>query len=195
MQLFRDVFMITYEHAVQGDRNEVNRALNNLKLWDIPQDEIDALRAEAKKISANKDAWFHTPEGRWVMRGTSHRGQGTQRRQDRSWQGTRRWQDRSWQGTQRQDGSWQGRGEPLGPGDLAFSIDGVVIEHNVHKDEMVVDNTVNLFQIADVSRLLVIANCPEDQLPTLEALDPQRQEVDRANGGRGLGRGTFRNHR
>ena len=33
------------------------------------------------------------------------------------------------------------------------------------------DNTVNLFQIADVSRLLVIANCPEDALPALEALD------------------------
>jgi cobalt-zinc-cadmium efflux system membrane fusion protein len=35
---------------------------------------------------------------------------------------------------------------------------------------MVVDNTVNLFQIADVSRLLVIASCPEDSLPALEAL-------------------------
>ena len=35
---------------------------------------------------------------------------------------------------------------------------------------MVVDNTVNLFQIADVSRLLVNARCPEDSLPTLEAL-------------------------
>jgi len=38
---------------VQGDRTEVNRALNNLKIWDIPQDEIDALHAEAKKISAD----------------------------------------------------------------------------------------------------------------------------------------------
>jgi len=36
---------------------------------------------------------------------------------------------------------------------------------------MVVDNTVNLFQIADVSRLQVVANCPEDDLPTLEGLD------------------------
>ena len=51
---------------MQGDRNAINRALNNLKLWDIPQDEIDALHAEAKKIGADKDAWFKTPEGRWV---------------------------------------------------------------------------------------------------------------------------------
>jgi cobalt-zinc-cadmium efflux system membrane fusion protein len=36
---------------------------------------------------------------------------------------------------------------------------------------MVVDNTVNLFQIADVNRLLIIANILEDQLPILEALD------------------------
>ena len=42
--------------------------------------------------------------------------------------------------------------------------DGVIVERNVHVDEMVVDNTVNLFQIADVNRLLVIANCPEDAL-------------------------------
>jgi cobalt-zinc-cadmium efflux system membrane fusion protein len=35
---------------------------------------------------------------------------------------------------------------------------------------MVVDNTVSLFQIADVSRLLVIASCPEDSLPQLEGL-------------------------
>ena len=54
---------------------------------------------------------------------------------------------------------------------LRAPFDGVVVERNVTKDEMVVDNTVNLFQIADVSRLLVKANCPEDDLPALEALD------------------------
>ncbi len=32
------------------------------------------------------------------------------------------------------------------------------------------NNTVNLFQIADVSELKVQANCPEDALPSLEAL-------------------------
>ena len=61
-----EVMYLTYIRSVQGDRTEINRALNNLKLWDIPQDEIDALQAEAKKISADKDAWSKTPEGRWV---------------------------------------------------------------------------------------------------------------------------------
>ncbi len=46
----------------------------------------------------------------------------------------------------------------------------MIVERNLHKDELVVDNTVNLYQIADVSRLLIKANCPEDELPALEAL-------------------------
>jgi cobalt-zinc-cadmium efflux system membrane fusion protein len=53
---------------------------------------------------------------------------------------------------------------------LRAPIDGVVVERSVHVDEMVVDNTVNLFQIADVSTLLVIANCPAELLPSLQAL-------------------------
>jgi hypothetical protein len=61
-----EVLYLAQVRAVQGDRTEINRALNNLALWDIPQDEIDALHAEAKKISADKNAWFKTPEGRWV---------------------------------------------------------------------------------------------------------------------------------
>ncbi|MBV8309088.1 MAG: hypothetical protein JO344_01695, partial [Planctomycetaceae bacterium] len=52
------VYRLTQERAVQGDRTEVNRALNNLKAWDIPQVEIDELHAEAKKIHADKNAWF-----------------------------------------------------------------------------------------------------------------------------------------
>lgn len=139
-----EVYYLTQMRAVQGDRNAINRALNNLKLWDIPQDEIDALHAEARKISADKDAWLKTPEGRWVNRekhatnGTADPGKETE--------------------------------NPWGRVTLRAPFDGVIVERNVHVDEMVVDNTVNLFQIADVSRLLVVASCPEDALPTLEAL-------------------------
>ena len=68
------VFMLIYDRAVQGDRTEINRALNNLKLWEIPQEEIDSLHAEARKICGNKDAWLHTPEGRWVMREKQAKG-------------------------------------------------------------------------------------------------------------------------
>ncbi len=140
------VFMITYERAVQGDRNAINRALDNLKLWDIPQDEIDALHTEAQKICANKNAWLKTPEGRWVNR------------------------EKLAQGSALNPGKEQEN--PWGRVTLRADFDGVVVERNVHKGEMVVDNTVNLFQIADVSRLQVVVNCPEDDLPKLEALGP-----------------------
>jgi membrane fusion protein, heavy metal efflux system len=138
------VFLLTYERAVQGDRTEISRALNNLKLWDIPQDEIDALHAEAKKICANKDEWLKTPEGRWVHKEKQAKG------------------GKFVPGVV-DDNPW-------GRVTLRSPIDGVVIEYNIREGEMIVDNTVNLFQIADVSQLLVKANCPEDQLPDLEAL-------------------------
>jgi cobalt-zinc-cadmium efflux system membrane fusion protein len=47
---------------------------------------------------------------------------------------------------------------------------GVIIERNLALHEIVVDNTTNLFQIADVDKLFIAANVPEDDLPELEAL-------------------------
>ncbi len=46
----------------------------------------------------------------------------------------------------------------------------VIVERNLAKDELVVDNTVNLFTIAKVDHLLVLANCPEDLLTDLYKL-------------------------
>jgi cobalt-zinc-cadmium efflux system membrane fusion protein len=50
--------------------------------------------------------------------------------------------------------------------------DGTIVERNVSAGDYVADNTVNLFTIAEVDRLLVIANPPEDQLPALLNLKP-----------------------
>jgi cobalt-zinc-cadmium efflux system membrane fusion protein len=138
------VFLNSYYRAVQGDRNAINRALNNLKLWDIPQGEIDALHAEARKISADKNAWLKTPEGRWVKGEKQAAGGKVAPSEETE--------------------------NPWGRVTLRADFDGVIVERNVHVGEMVVDNTVNLFQIADVNRLLVIASCPEDTVPTLESL-------------------------
>jgi membrane fusion protein, heavy metal efflux system len=52
--------------------------------------------------------------------------------------------------------------------------DGTIVERNVSAGEYVADNTVNLFTIAEVERLLVMANPPEDQLPFLLALKPEQ---------------------
>src|SRR5271166_6487476 len=141
-----EVMYLTYVRSVQGDRTEISRALNNLKLWDIPQEELDALHTEAKKMSADKDAWSKTPEGRWVNRVKQGIGDKDDAAKEKETE------------------------NPWGRVTLRAPIDGIIVERNVHKDEMVVDNTVNLFQVADVSRLLVIASCPEDSLPSLEAL-------------------------
>jgi cobalt-zinc-cadmium efflux system membrane fusion protein len=53
--------------------------------------------------------------------------------------------------------------------------DGTIVERNVSAGEYVADNTVNLFTIADVDRLLVIANPPEDLLPALMGLSPDEK--------------------
>ena len=55
---------------------------------------------------------------------------------------------------------------------------GVIIERNLALHEIVVDNTTNLFQIADVDKLFIAANVPEDDLPELEAL---RQSIGRSH--------------
>ncbi|MGO8750806.1 MAG: efflux RND transporter periplasmic adaptor subunit [Thermoguttaceae bacterium] len=142
-----EVFMLTQIRAVQGDRNAISRALNNLEAWDIPQEEIDALHEEAKRISADKNAWYKTREGRWVKGEKAKPAADDKINPDKNSE------------------------NPWGRVTLRAPFDGIIVERNVHVDEMVVDQTVNLFQIADVSRLLVIANAPEDQLPILEALD------------------------
>jgi cobalt-zinc-cadmium efflux system membrane fusion protein len=60
--------------------------------------------------------------------------------------------------------------------ELTAPDDGVIVERNLALHEIVVDNTTNLFQIARVDRLAVVAFCPEDDLPQLEKLKtPQRE--------------------
>jgi cobalt-zinc-cadmium efflux system membrane fusion protein len=54
--------------------------------------------------------------------------------------------------------------------ELRAPVEGTIVERNVAERETIVDNTVNLFQIANVDRLLVLGNCPEDDLPILEGL-------------------------
>jgi cobalt-zinc-cadmium efflux system membrane fusion protein len=140
------VFLDTAWRQVQTDRNQVDRALHNLEAWDIPQDEIDALREEAKKQAADEKEWKKTREGRWVAGGKP---------------------------TDKEKVDPDKLAEnPWGKVTLRAPFDGVIVERNVHVDELVVDNTVNLFQIAQVKKLLVVANCPEDQLPVVLALAP-----------------------
>jgi cobalt-zinc-cadmium efflux system membrane fusion protein len=55
--------------------------------------------------------------------------------------------------------------------------DGFIIEQNVALHETVVDNTTNLFQIAKVDPLVVLAAVPEDDLPALQELRGQTRDT------------------
>jgi len=56
--------------------------------------------------------------------------------------------------------------------ELLAPITGTIVERNVGVGEFVSDTTANLFTVADVNRLLVMVNPPEDVLPELLALPP-----------------------
>jgi len=61
--------------------------------------------------------------------------------------------------------------------ELRAANDGVLIEQNVAMHETVVDNTTNLFQIAKVDSLVVLAAVPEDDLPALQKLQSHGNHI------------------
>jgi cobalt-zinc-cadmium efflux system membrane fusion protein len=118
-----DVAVLQAQRAAEGDYSLIGRAVNTMRTWNIAEEDIQAVRDEAAKISERQGKRDPEKEKLWP------------------------------------------RAELRAPGD------GVIIERNVGAPgETWVDNTQNLFQIAQVDRLLVVANCPEDDLPTLHDL-------------------------
>jgi RNA polymerase sigma factor (sigma-70 family) len=144
-----EVLFLTQSQQVQHDRNTITRTIKQLKTWDIPPADIDAIQEDARKIHADKDEWQRTPEGRWVRREKPSIGGKVDPHNEA-------------------ESDW-------GRVALRAPFDGVILEENVAIDEMVSDPTINLFQIADVSRLLVVVRCPEDALPALSSLRPNQR--------------------
>lgn len=130
-----EVFLLNAQRTFQGDVNAVNRAMNTLKTWAVPEEDVESLVGtrilQAIKGLKNWDI----PE------------KDIQTLKDKA-----------------KDPSQWGRIELKSP------IDGVLIERNVALHELVQDPTVNLFQIAQVDRLNVLANVSEDDLPKLYQL-------------------------
>ncbi len=54
--------------------------------------------------------------------------------------------------------------------ELRATADGIIIERNLSLNDVVVDNTLNLFQITPVDSMQVVANASEDDLPALHQL-------------------------
>ena len=124
-QALPEVYLLTYRRNVESDRNSIYRALNTLKIWGIPKEDIDAVYKEAEEINKRKGNRDASKESLWARV------------------------------------------------ELKAPDDGVIVERNVALHEIVQDPTTNLFQIAKVDRLLVGANAPEDDLPTLLKLPPE----------------------
>jgi cobalt-zinc-cadmium efflux system membrane fusion protein len=121
--------------AVEGDYNAITKAENTLRAWYIPEEDIEAVRKEAKEIIES---------------------------------GKR---DRSPEHLKEQIKKWARVG--LRVPDEADG--GTIVERNLNVKDVVVDNTLNLFQIAKLDRLLVVANAPEDELPALQDLDSEER--------------------
>jgi cobalt-zinc-cadmium efflux system membrane fusion protein len=120
--------LLAAKSKVQGDVNAINKAENTLRAWNVPAEDIEAVRNEARDIIKSGGKPAPTPEER-----------------------------------EKQLDRWA-RVVLKAPGP------GTIVELNVVPHETVVDNTINLFQIARVDPLLVIANAPEDELPRLQTL-------------------------
>jgi cobalt-zinc-cadmium efflux system membrane fusion protein len=136
-----EIFILNAQRNFQGDLNAINRAMNTLKTWVVPEEDIESLVGK-RILQAIKglETWDIPPLD-------------VQSLKDKA-----------------KDTSQWGRIELRSP------IDGVLIERNVALHELVQDATVNIFQIAKVDRLNVLANVPEDDLPKLQKL---RDEMTR----------------
>jgi membrane fusion protein, heavy metal efflux system len=119
-----EVYILNCQRNVEADHNNISKAMNTLKAWNIPKEDIEACFREADEIFKRRGHREHNEAdlAKWARV------------------------------------------------ELRAPEDGVIVERNVSVHETVVDNTVNLFQIAQIERLSVFANVPEDEVPALEAL-------------------------
>jgi cobalt-zinc-cadmium efflux system membrane fusion protein len=60
-----EVFLLNYRRNVQGDINTVNRAVNTLKTWGIPEADIQAVRDEAENVTRRQGKHDKEKEALW----------------------------------------------------------------------------------------------------------------------------------
>jgi membrane fusion protein, heavy metal efflux system len=118
--------MVTFEKAVQGDINTIERCLRYLQAWKVPSEEIKEVYDEAEEIFKNR------------------------KRRELSFRKYDPDKPDKW-------------GKVL----LRAPFDAVIVERNISEKETLLDPTVNLFQLARVDKLLVLANAPEEKVKEL----------------------------
>jgi multidrug efflux pump subunit AcrA (membrane-fusion protein) len=194
-----DIYLWTAVRNVDTDRSTVRRAKNTLLTWGIDADDVASVVQEAnelkiidgkrqemseKEMKAREDRWarvvLRTPDfaKRYKLTEKSlarlragglpeELAAGLDRRLNEFIQFETR------------DEFMERMTRILGQGEaqkhqallLKFAIEpAVVVERNLAKGEVVVDNTVNLYTLARIDQLVVYANCPEDDLKELDRL-------------------------
>jgi cobalt-zinc-cadmium efflux system membrane fusion protein len=139
-----EVWLLNAQRLVLGDLNAINRAMNTLKTWGVPETDIEKLVGKhIMQAIKGQDTWDIPKQDIQVLKDKA--------------KDTKEW----------------GRIELKAP------IGGVLIERNVALHELVQDPTVNIFQIAKVDQLNVLANVPEDDLPKLYRWRKERTRQDR----------------
>jgi cobalt-zinc-cadmium efflux system membrane fusion protein len=136
-----EIMLLNARRTVEGDHNAIARTLNNLKGWGVSDNDIAAIRQEAREAGAN--------------------------------------------GKPDTEDMRKARLEQWSKVELRAEIAGIIIERNLQQHEVVNDGTGNLFQLANMDQLLILANVSEEDLPSLQALkaSERRWTIQTAGGG------------
>jgi membrane fusion protein, heavy metal efflux system len=140
------------ERDFTADKIEIERLKRTLRSWQIKEDELESIEAEAERIIQESLAKDQQPNGRTPATANPEQGRpSTQLALDRTWAEL----------------------------DIVAPMDGVILEKNFTVGD-IVDTSHDMFKIADLSRLGVMANVYEEDLPKLVALtaDERQWEVE-----------------
>jgi membrane fusion protein, heavy metal efflux system len=142
------IFILNAKKAVVYDRSAINKAEKTLLSWSLPPEDIEAIHEEADKakLDSVKSARKKKDKDKDKDKETAKERKAEEKKAKE--EQLKRW----------------ARVELKAP------YDATIIERNVAQHEVVVDGTTNLFILARVDQIAVIANAPEDDLPTLQGL-------------------------
>ncbi len=111
------------ERSLEAATIAVARSERTLRSWNLDEDDLEQIRAEARRIHESNEAPDTEQARRWAEV------------------------------------------------DVVSPLSGIVLEKNIVPGD-IVDTQLDLFKVADLSRLRVVANVYEDDLPKLERLPP-----------------------
>jgi cobalt-zinc-cadmium efflux system membrane fusion protein len=115
------------ERIVEGDILAIDKAERTLRSWQVPESEIEAVRAEAEKIRDREGPRNKPLSENWARV------------------------------------------------EVRAFVDGTIVEKNVTVGDYV-SNDLDLFKIADLSRMDVVAHADEEEVPMLERIPPKQRD-------------------